>query len=100
MGRRVPPVALSLLVDPVPLLRGILVHVDRACHCLGRTTRTPLQPNRQGPIWVLVEQHHCQTPIGPAYRVSGDEGVVVLRAVPKTHAMICRSNRAPVMNSA
>jgi hypothetical protein len=25
---------------------------------------------------------------------------ILLRAVPKTHAVICRSNRAPVMNSA
>ena len=28
------------------------------------------------------------------------ETIKVLRAVPKTHAVICRSNRAPVMNSA
>jgi hypothetical protein len=35
-----------------------------------------------------------------AHSLKGTSGSFGLRAVPKTHAVICRSNRAPVMNSA
>ena len=36
----------------------------------------------------------------PSVTAGGSYARFSLRAVPKTHAVICRSNRAPVMNSA
>jgi hypothetical protein len=64
--------------------------------------RQPPQPGQ--PLSALARRCSSSRPtllwLSTSSGTGGRDPGLPLRAVPKTHAMICRSNLAPVMNSA